>query len=704
MRRIFHLSFILVFTFLLTAYYFAAHFDAPPKIKTFLDREGRFIGTLNAVYDGTQIWTPFSKIPQPVIDKTLQSEDRFFFWHLGINPVSIFKAAIDNIRRGYVWRGGSTITQQLAKNLIQENEGHRNQRTLYNKFRETLLAVGLEMRHSKKWILERYLNSVYYGHRTYGISAAGKYYFSKDLSELSSDEIEWLVLLPKAPGKSRAPLKAETSPLPETLAARIDSRFTGRHFIEYVGAQLGNEPAPWRFQTLQTSLDLDLQARVENAVAEVLNQRSEKDPLLTGAAVVIDVRTGEILAMVGSRDYQNEEISGQVNGALALRQPGSTLKPFTYFAAFSKGFTPDSLVPDEPLSFQSKGDENAEVYAPQNFDRRFHGAIPIREALANSYNVPAVATLNEIGLSYYFELLKKFGFTSLKLPPSHYGLSVTLGSGEVTLLQLTNAYATLARGGVYRPSRYLRENYSDKAENLKEKPDSETPFSSILPHAVEYAAEITDILTDPKARLKAFGFNESMQLEGHTVAVKTGTSYDHRDNWTIGYTPSYAVGVWVGHADGSPMEYTTGATGAAPVWHAIFENLIRGKPDERFAWESPKNNLVFKPDSNPYSLLPRNPGPTIAQKDWKLLSPISHMTYRLHPYLPRQHQRIQAEVKINSPKKIFLKWFLDDQFLQTTEEIHPQVWIEPVVGNHRLRVESANGETQEVSFRVIEEE
>lgn len=655
---------------------YTSRYDSPPRIRTFLDRNGQFIGTLDPAYQGIKIWTPLSDLPRHVVEKTIQNEDRFFYWHKGINPFSTFKAAIQNLRAGRVVRGGSTITQQLAKNLIWEKEGVLPARSFWHKIREVIVALGLELRHDKSWILERYLNTVYYGHHAYGVAAAADVYFAKKLSELTESEIETLTSLPKAPGRVGMQVSKSLS--------------SGRHFIEYVDAKSPRFHPPYR---IATTLDLKLEESLENIAKSMLTERSVSDPRITAAIAVIDVKTGDVLAMVGSRDYFDQSIDGAVNAAVAPRQPGSTLKPFTYFAAFAKGFNPNSIVPDEPLSFEAKGFVDVESYAPQNFDRRFHGNMTIKNALANSYNVPAVVTLNEIGLSYYHDLLKKFGFTTLQKPPQHYGLAVTLGSGEVTLLELTNAYAALARGGIYRPYRIIKRNdYGDA-----------TP---VVANAAQFASEVTSILSDEHARLKAFGFNESMTIEGHTVAVKTGTSYEYHDNWAIGYSPSYAVGVWVGHADGSPMDKataTTGATGAAPVWHAVMETLLRGTQPENF----PVLVAVKEESDHPHPASPidgevrRQPRSLLRGAiEWKIISPLSNTTYRIHSYLPIDHQKILA--KIDAKKDIELDWYLDGNHLESTTSTRATVWIYPVPGRHKLSIESQDGRSQEISFTVLD--
>ncbi len=650
----------------LTLILYAGRYDAAPRAKTFLDRKDRVIGTLNPAYDGLQIWAPLETIPPPVVQQTLSKEDRWFRWHRGVNPVALIKAATDNLRHGRILRGGSTITQQLARNLIQEKEGKSWRRSLGTKLRETTLALALEMKHSKSWILERYLNSIYYGHRCYGIAAASGYYFGKELDALTEAEIDVLTSLPKAPSKS---------PLTQTLSP-IGRGGIARHFMEWAASKVDAGPV------VKTTLDAALQEKLEALVGKVFESRLEEDPKLTAAIVVIDVRSGTLLAMVGSRDYFDEAIDGQVNGAAALRQPGSTLKPFTYYAAFQKGYRAGSLLMDEPVSYRIRGDADAEGYAPQNFDRKYHGEVTIREALGNSYNIPAVAVLNDIGLSYYHETLRRFGFTTLKAPPPHYGLAVTLGSGEVTLLELTNAYAALARKGSFRPVRFFQ------AQGMKES-------QTIGAQAAQTALEVTSILANPEFRLKAFGYNEDLVIEGHPVAVKTGTSYNHRDNWTAGYTPSYAVGVWVGHADGTPLEGTTGATGAGPLWHAAMETLLRGQVAEEF----PGVDRVEQ-EKNFTGIHEERARPRAAEsRSWKILSPVAGSTYRPHGWMNEKTQGIMAEAEAEEP--VALVWFLDESKIAETHERKARVLIEADPGKHRLRVEGPGG-PDTVTFRVIE--
>lgn len=653
----------LVSLVVVSLYLYTSVFDAPLKTKTFFDREARVVGTLNPQNYGTQIWTPLEQIPPKIQIKTIEEEDRWFWFHPGFNPVSSLSAAYENFSHRRVVRGGSTITEQVAKNMIQEREGRPPKRTLWNKLRRVALAVGLELRHSKSWIIERYLNTAYYGHGCYGIAAAARCYFSKELPELTDREIATLTKLLRAPNKMSAGLDVHR---PSFIA--------GRHFIAFVAAQENDT------NVFYTTLDLGLQSRIEASINNIFADWVKSDPFVNAAAVVIDVPTGDILAMIGSRDYFDPQISGQYNSATASRQPGSALKPFTYFALLAKGLSPDTIIPDEPLSFYTETSNAQEAYAakayiPQNFDRRFHGDVSLKDALANSYNVPAVVALNKIGLSYYHDTLRRFGFTTFTKPPSYYGLAATLGSGEVTLLELTNAYAALSRGGTYLPYHYLRGERGEPRE--------------VVPDAPRYATKVSAILSDAGARLKSFGFNENLVVEGHEVAVKTGTSHDHKDNWTIGYTPKYAVGVWVGHSDSSPLDGTTGATGAAPVWHAIMETLVRGNEPYDLAGEG---------------VLKEGKGGRISYDDgrgWRVVSPLPYATYRVSRYLPREHQEILADVLVSGAKATSLDWYYDGVLVANANN---QVWLPTEPGDHLIQVKSSDGLRQEIPIRIVEEE
>jgi len=638
----------------------AEKFDAPPSARTFLDRQARLIGVLDPKYDGLRIWTDLRDIPAAVIAATLDQEDRWFYWHRGVNPLAVAQA-LTQAFMGKSLRGGSTISQQLAKNLVQEKTGQLSPRTVASKIHETILALGLEISHSKNWILERYLNTAYYGKHSHGIASAARVYFGKTLRELNPDEIRKLVSLPKAPTRGAAGLTPTQQP----------AEWVGRHFVEFAGSQTTLGPQ------VSTTLDLDLQKKLEVALPQVMTKQISEDPLLNAAAVVLDVASGDVLAMVGSRAYLDDALSGRVNAAVALRQPGSTLKPFTYFAAFAKGYQDQTHLNDEPSSFFDANAEDPDTYVPQNFDRRFHGETTIREALANSYNVPAVLALNAVGLSFYHELLRRFGITQYNLPPNHYGLAITLGSGETTLLDLTNAYATLARGGHFKPWRILMTQ-----------PD--TPALPVIENADKYASMISHILMDDEARLKSFGYNENLRIQDRAVAVKTGTSHGHRDAWAVGYTDRYAVGVWIGHSDNTPLNKLSGASGAGPFWHAAMETLLRNDPKAARA-------IV-------HSAYPKITTPESATPDdthfLRILSPLPNARYRLHPDLPIDNQTILARIQSDAREQKNLIWSVDGVRVATTQG-SGQIWLAPTLGKHQLTVREPGGLTREVVYSIV---
>lgn len=656
-------------------------YDAPLLTQTVVDRRGNYIASFNTLEAGQQVWV--DNFSGPIKESLLQKEDRAFYWHLGFNPVSIAKALVINIYHGRIVRGGSTITQQLAKNLITLKTGKLAPRNLSSKGLELLLAVGLEFKHSKNEILNLYLNTVYLGKRNYGFGAASLYYFGKNTAMLAEREIDFLTSLVRSP--NYLPCPADLCENISTNKALFDNR-VGYHFAKYATSQS-------RKKVVHTSLDKKLQTTLEATTQKILTARASTDPKINAAVVVIKISTGEILAMVGSRDLFDTVSHGQFNAALALRQPGSTLKPFTYFAAFSKGYTPESLVPDEPISFTTpQADELG--YMPQNFDRHFRGLVPIREALANSYNVPAVATLSDIGLAYYSHLLKNFGFHSLNKPISHYGLSLTLGSGEVTLLELTNAYAALSRGGAY-----LKETVHYVGEDHALPPDCCTS-TEVLHNAKYYAHQITEILSDPQARLKTFGWNQDLDIQEQPVAVKTGTSYQLRDNWTVGYTSDVAVGVWVGHNDATPLLTeeggTTGATGAAPVWHAVMQQTLRHIVHPTAAQRLPKKSHPLSASKTAKQLNAQK-----SDRDWRITSPLMNSSYRYVADIPRDNQTIAAKVLVQGHKMPVLKWFLNGDPLPAMDG-KSSVWLTPSVGKNILVVEDENGRTEKISFEMKE--
>lgn len=593
-----------------------------------LDRNG---GPLYEILDpnaGRRTYVSINKISPYVIAATIATEDKGFYTHPGFDPFAIARAVWENATSGGNGPGASTITQQLARALLLSPE-ERVQRSYQRKLREIILAAEITRRYSKDEILELYLNEIYYGNLAYGIEAAAETYFGAGIDgqlsgvkdgrladDLNLAQAAFLAGLPQAPSiydihsDREATLRRFSDVLdlmfllsqeenciavsnaPAPICVSIEDGLTAKqaiasynfptpniqtrypHWVQFVREQL---EARFDAQTIYrsgfivtTSLDPALQEAaqqiVSGQVASLVNKNASN-----GALVAIRPQTGEILALVGSADFYNEAISGQVNMATTqTRQPGSSIKPFTYLAAFEKGWTPATLIWDVPSYFPPSGDPNdpREPYVPVNYDGRFHGPVTVRTALANSFNIPAVKTLQFAGIyddpatpqsEGLIGMARRLGITSLTR--NDYGLALTLGGGDVSLLEMTGAYAVIANNGLKIPPVAILK-ISDYAGNViyeYQPPQGEQVIRA------EHAYLMANILSDNEARAPMFGRNSVINLP-FPAAAKTGTTNDFRDNWTMGFTPDLAVGVWVGNADYTPMVNTTGLSGAAPIW------------------------------------------------------------------------------------------------------------------------------------------
>ena len=565
------------------------------------DRHGILLRETLSAEGGRTTWLEYEELPESVIRAIVATEDKRFFAHIGVDVLALGRALWQNLLAGRVVSGASTITQQLVKMRF----GYP--RTVLGKLREMWMALRVERHFSKQEILAQYLNRVSFSNQAYGIEAAAKLYFGKPAWHLSFAESVFLAGLVQAPSRFnpyRNTLQAiqrqqallermyQRHVIHETqyqLARQEDIRlipqqtnFKAPHFchaiLERLAQKDGEMPANQEITEVKTTLDYYLQERVEEIVAARINELDTYN--VTNAAVlVLENDTGDILAYMGSRDFFNDAISGQVNGVLALRQPGSTLKPFTYQLALERSYTPATLLPDiqeYPAAPRS--------FLPENYDRKYHGPVRLREALACSYNIPAVRVLETIGVEALYQRLHEFGFESLRELPTFYGPGLTLGNGEVALLELTRAYSALARGGKYLPERAILE----VTPNLPYASHDPQPATQIFSPRVIYL--LTHILADRQAGIAAFGENTALELPFQT-AVKTGTSKDYRDNWTIGFTRDYTVGVWVGNFDGSPMRKVSGITGAAPIYRDIMLALYRDHPP-RPLFDSPPPGIV----------------------------------------------------------------------------------------------------------------
>ncbi|MGD1996085.1 MAG: transglycosylase domain-containing protein [Anaerolineae bacterium] len=577
-----------------------------------LDRRGRLLYEIADPHAGYHTPVALDEIPSYCQKATIAAEDADFYANPGVDVGGIIRALLINLRGGEVLAGGSTITQQLARNLLLDPQ-ERTERTLTRKLRESILAWRIARTYTKDEVLSLYLNEVYYGNLAYGIQAAARTYFGKEAAELDLAECALLAGLPQSP--------YTYDPLMDLEAARhrqqvvldllakegyitgVQAHLAGQerlhfapasfpieapHFVMYVRAWLEQEFGLETLHTeglvVTTTLDLDLQQTAERMVRRHLNRLAQAGEgssfhnVNNAALVALDPHNGQILAMVGSPDYFNPAIDGAVNAALALRQPGSAIKPVTYGAAFDprreRPLTPASVVLDVRTAFPTR---EGQPYVPVNYDRRFHGPVSAREALACSYNVPAVRVLQEVGVDRMVALAGDLGLSSFGTGEG-FGLALTLGGGEVQLLELTSAYAALANGG-RRVEPYGVLEVRDAEGRMRYGTRSGLGTQVLDPRVVYL---ITDILADNEARAPAFGPSSVLSLS-RPAAAKTGTSSDWRDNWTLGYTPQLVAGVWAGNADGQPMIRVSGVEGAGPIWHDFMEAALRGRPVVAFA-------------------------------------------------------------------------------------------------------------------------
>jgi len=546
----------------------------PPRSLELTDRNGLLLREV--LDDGDRFTRPIGigELPRHLLLATLAAEDKRFYHHHGVDPLAIVRAMCSAARHGRIKSGGSTITQQLVK--ITENNHRR--RTPGLKLVETIAAIKLDALWPKDRILEAYLNRLDYGNLRIGCAAAARFYFDKHISDLSIAEAAQLAALPRSPGR--------LNPLRDPSAAREAQQLvltrmlqngwvTQRQYIHALAEPINPASRRSVFRTphfadyalglardrtgqVATTIDLGLNRFVEeklrSRLAALENKRASN-----GAAVVIDNRTAELLALVGSENYFRPGI-GQVNAATARRSPGSALKPFTYLLAIQNGLTPASVLADIPSEFPTPTGS----FRPVNYDQSFRGPVRLRSALANSLNVPAVRLLADMGgPSPLVSALKTCGLTTLDNAPDHYGLGLTIGNAEVRLLELANAYACLSRLGIYRPIRIFL-NAPGRAE------EGSLEGRRVFDAAATWL--LADILNDDFARSPSFGPRSSLAI-GFPVACKTGTSSDFRDNWAMGFTPEFTVGVWIGNFDGTPMQGISGASGSAPLLRDIFRHL-----------------------------------------------------------------------------------------------------------------------------------
>lgn len=564
------------------------------------DRHGKLLYEIFQPEEGKKTVIPLEQIPKKFINATLAAEDIHFYEHGGVDLFAIARAIFFNVKEQRIVSGASTIPQQLIRNLL----GFQRQRDLSDKILEAMYAVRLSHLYSKDQILELYLNKIYYGNLAYGSQSAALDYFGKNIYDLDLAESAFLAGLPQAPSaynpflyfdkaKKRQKyvldqmVKYQFVTQQEAEAAQMEplhlrsniTTMKAPHFVHYVmnqlDDQLGNQMVSHGGLSVYTTLDLDLQLKAEKIVSHQVELLKEEH-VTNGALLSLDPKTGQILAWVGSEDYFNESIDGAVDMVTALRQPGSSIKPFTYLLALENGYTPATILDDLPTEFST---ENG-PYSPKNYDLKYHGPVRLRNALGSSYNIPAVKTLEYVGIENFIQFLRKLGIDTLDQNPSFYGLALTLGGGDVRLYDMARAYNVLANFGYKRDLSFLLKIENHEGQKLFEWTVPEKEYA-LGTDGREHAYQIIDILKDPLARLGGFGEGSVLELS-HEAAVKTGTTRNFRDNWAIGFTPQILTAVWVGNADASPMKNISGVDGAGPIWHDFMESAHQFLPKEKF--------------------------------------------------------------------------------------------------------------------------
>jgi len=623
----------IVILYIISILYFTTLKDIPspnkliytdPRLTTTIyDRKGNI---LYRIYlDEDRVLAKLDEIPQDLINATISIEDQTFYQHKGLSIRGIFRASKRTLLEDDL-EGGSTITQQLVKNSLLTPE-----RTLQRKIKEALISIEVERRFTKDQILEMYLNKISYGGTAYGVKSASKKYFGKDLNDLSLAESAYLAGLPAAPSKYSpfsAGIELGKNRQHEVLNRMVSSGYITQdqmdlaysenlnfitpteyikapHFVNYIILEVEKNYGQMLVQQggldIYTSLDLDLQNELEKIVKVKVNGFARYN-VKNGAALVTNPKTGEILAMVGSVDFWDVNNDGNFNVTTAPRQPGSSIKPLTYALALESGYTPMSIINDSPISYKISGQQD---YKPVNYDGRFHGNVTLKTALANSYNVPAVKVLDKLGVSNLISFGKKLGITTWD-KQNTYGLSLTLGAGEVKMTDMAVVYGTLANNGYKKElSGILKiyDSFGDIIEEntcvnfLNEMPSILTrkaifevkalastsnaqaidgiscPREKVIHDSTAYI--LSSILSDNRARTPAFGPNSSLNVSSKQIAVKTGTTSNLKDNWAIGYSNDYVVLAWIGNNNGEIMKnVVSGYRGATEIWRSTIDYLI----------------------------------------------------------------------------------------------------------------------------------
>ncbi len=561
---------------------------------------------------------PLENISTYIQKATIAIEDSDFYTHNGIKIESIIRAVWVNLTKGGAVQGGSTITQQVIKNTLLTQE-----KSVTRKITEWILALKLDKVLSKQQILSIYLNESPYGGTVYGVEEATQRFFNKKASDVTLAEAAYIAAIPQAPtlyspyGQNKTKLderkntvlnrmyelklisKDELDSAKKEVVVfnknKDDSGIKAPHFVEFVRSYLesryGREEVETGGLNIITTLDYDLQQKAEETIKE-FGDKNEKDFKAKNAGLIAtDPKTGQILVMVGSRDYFNTKNEGNFNVTLAHRQPGSSFKPFVYATAFKKGYTPDTVLFDLETEFQANCDPDGNpippnnnpnvCYMPQNYDDSFRGPMSLRNALAQSINIPAIKLLYLVGINDAIRTARDLGITGLT-NATQYGLTLVLGGGEVTLLDMTNAYSVFANDGIRNPYTPILKITDSTGKTLEEYSNN-----GIKVLETNVAREISDVLSDYHAKLPAYGENSPLRFDDRQVASKTGTTNDTKDAWVIGFTPNFAMGVWVGNNDNSPMVKKVAGMITAPLWRNFFDKVLKTLPVENFKKPDP---------------------------------------------------------------------------------------------------------------------
>ncbi|OJI08133.1 MAG: hypothetical protein COX02_02285 [Candidatus Vogelbacteria bacterium CG22_combo_CG10-13_8_21_14_all_37_9] len=562
---------------------------------------------------------PLNDISPLMKKAVLDTEDDSFYQHRGISPKAILRSIFIDLSSGSIRQGGSTITQQVVKNLLLTKD-----KTIIRKLKEIILALKIEKIMTKDQIFELYLNIAPFGGNIYGVEEASISFFGKKAKDLTLLESAYLAALPKAPsyfspyGSNRDKLEERKNFVIDRMFANGDinlkqateakkekitfsilenNSLKAPHFVFYILKDLekkyGKENIENKGYRVITTLDYSLQIKAEKVLAKYGEINEKNFNAKNNSLVVIDPKTGQILVMVGSRDFFDLENDGNYNVTTALRQPGSAFKPIVYATAFNQGYTPETVVFDLPTQFNvncspevilGAKNTNPNCYAPENYDNKFLGPISLRNALAQSRNVPAIKVLYLAGINNSLEMAKKLGLSTLK-NKNQYGLTLVLGGGEVSLLELSGAYGVFANDGIKNSIVGVLRVEDNKGNVLEEyKPDS----TQVIP--ANTARLISDVLSDNQAKIPAYGANSPLFFPGRQIASKTGTTDDYRDTWVIGYTPSLVVGAWVGNNDNSPMEKKVAGMIVVPMWNTFMREILETLPNENFIKPEPISN------------------------------------------------------------------------------------------------------------------